>query len=466
MKLCSMLAPFLLSASVSFSLQAQEANAVDQSPVEEVRELKLLVRQLESRVAQLEAQQSSRQENPATARDQNSAATAESSESPAQALSRQDRGVLDFFRSTTLNLGIDGYYDYNFNHPVGGVNLLRAYDVSSNSFSLNQANLILEQAADPNAGRRLGARLDLQFGQATETLQGSATNELRPQVYRAIWQAYGTYVFPAGTGLTVDFGKWSSALGPEGNYSKDQMNYSRSYWFDFLPFYHMGVRATYNFTPKLAFSYWLVNGVNQTEDFNGFKSQNFEFVARPMSTLTWTGNYYFGQEGRTVVPVLNPGVPTLPTQPGLPLQMVVPEPNGREHIVDNYLAWGLSNRLTLGGEFDYVINRQFAHSSPAHVIGGAGYLRYQLTGKAAGAARVEYLSDRGGLFSGTTQALKETTLTYEYRLADGFLTRMEWRRDFSNQPFFLSDRVGAREKAQTTATLGLVWWWGRKTGPW
>ena len=52
-------------------------------------------------------------------------------------------------------------------------------------------------------------------------------------------------------------------------------------------------------------------------------------------------------------------------------------------------------------------------------------------------ARAEYLSDRGGLFSGVNQALKETTLTTEYKLANGFLTRFEWRRDFSNQPFFL-----------------------------
>jgi hypothetical protein len=64
-------------------------------------------------------------------------------------------------------------------------------------------------------------------------------------VYRNIFQAYGTYVLPLGGGLTVDFGKWASSLGAEGNYTKDQMNYSRSYWFDFLPFYHMGARLNY-----------------------------------------------------------------------------------------------------------------------------------------------------------------------------------------------------------------------------
>jgi hypothetical protein len=45
-------------------------------------------------------------------------------------------------------------------------------------------------------------------------------------------------------------------------------------------------------------------------------------------------------------------------------------------------------------------------------------------------------SDRGGLFSGLTQALKENTVTFDYSLADGFLMRYEWRRDFSNKPSF------------------------------
>ncbi|MDE3135993.1 MAG: outer membrane beta-barrel protein, partial [Acidobacteriota bacterium] len=84
--------------------------------------------------------------------------------------------AMNFLAGTTINLTLDGYYGYNFNSPVGRVNLLRAYDVSSNSFSLNQAALILDHAPDPDAGRRFGARVDLQYGQATETLQGSAVN--------------------------------------------------------------------------------------------------------------------------------------------------------------------------------------------------------------------------------------------------------------------------------------------------
>lgn len=40
----------------------------------------------------------------------------------------EDRKILDFFHDTTINLSLDTYYAYNFNHPVGRVNLLRAYE--------------------------------------------------------------------------------------------------------------------------------------------------------------------------------------------------------------------------------------------------------------------------------------------------------------------------------------------------
>ncbi len=381
-----------------------------------------------------------------------------------------EQSTLDFLRDTTINLNLDGYYGYNFNHPVGSVNLLRAYDVLNNQFSLNQAGVIFDHPPDVNAGRRWGGRLDLQFGQATETLQGNPANEPRPQVYRNIFQVYGSYVIPVGKGVNVDFGKWASSLGIEGNYTKDQMNYSRAFWFDFLPFYHMGLRASIPVSDAFAINYWVVNGANQTEGFNDFKDQLFGFTAKPRKSINWTMNYYLGQEHPNRV-LVAPYLP-IPVQPGLSYQAITPAPNGRTHIFDSYVTWQATPKLTLALEGDYVIQRLWQNagpgmsSAPSHTDGGAAYIRYEFTRKLALATRAEYMSDRGGLFSGLTQALKENTVTFDYKLADGFLMRYEWRRDFSNQPSFLSDVQNVLRKDQNTATVGLIWWWGRKEGTW
>jgi hypothetical protein len=89
-----------------------------------------------------------------------------------------------------------------------------------------------------------------------------------------------------------------------------------------------------------------------------------------------------------------------------------------------------------------------------------------LTAKFAFGARTEYISDRGGLFTGVTQAVKEQTFTAEEVVADGLLLRAEWRRDASNQPYFLTSTQGILKREQNTATLGIVWWFGGKQGAW
>jgi hypothetical protein len=371
-----------------------------------------------------------------------------------------------WLKDTTVSFYFDGYYAWNTNRPLGRINLLRAYDATANNFSINQTGLIVERAADAAAGKRWGYRFDLMHGQATETLQGGAQNEVRPQVYRNVFQAYGTYIAPLGNGLTADFGKWSSVLSAEGNYTKDQINYSRSYFFNFLPYYHMGFRATYPVSDKLSLSYWLVNGANQTEDFNGFKSQLVQTVLKPAGNLTWTLNYYAGREQRDLDPLLNPGLPSIPSQPGLSTTPVISVPRGRLHVVDTYLFWNATGKLTLGGEFDYVVNRVSSNSPPQRTVGGAAYLRYQLTPKLHFGQRYVRLNDRTGLFSGVSQNLNDVTSTLGFRPAGGFETRLEYRRDFSNVPFFLRRAPGLLSRHQDTFTLGLLWWFGGKSGGW
>ena len=429
----------------------------------EVEELKNLVHQLQDQIPKV-APAAQPAESTVAATTQPPAAGV--AETPAAAAPKV---TADLLRGMTINAMLDTYYEYNFNSPVGRVNYLRAYDVSSNSFSLNQADLVVESAADPAAGKRLGMRLDLQYGQATSTLQGNPGNELRPDVYRNVFQAYGTYVFPVEKGLTVDFGKWASSLGLEGNYTKDQLNYSRSYWFNYLPFYHTGARAKLAVTDEAAVNAWITNGTEQSEPFNNYKDWLLGLVLTPSPTVSWTLNYYQGQEHPDVLYLQNPTPAqqqSLPNVQGTYILPIANPPDGKLQITDSYLTWQASKALTLAAEADYVQQRLYSYSSPERVEGGAFYAAYQLSSAFAFAARVEYLADIGGLFSGTSQYLKEGTLTLDYRPTDGLLIRGEFRRDQSNRPYFLGHTLGLLEAAQPTIGLGLVWWFGQKEGAW
>jgi len=403
------------------------AAALAQEPLSE-REKELLARleKLEARLAVLEAKAAGPVPPP-----------------PTRAAKPEEPQAVPPGTAVTVNL--DGYFGYNFNRPYTAANALRAYDVSHNSLSVNQAGLIVERAPDLERGRRVGARLDLMFGQATETLQGSPANEPRPFVFRHIFQAYGTVVAPVGRGLTVDFGKWASSLGIEGNYTKDQWNYSRSYWFNFLPFYHMGFRATYPVTGKLNASYWLTNGANQTEDFNTFKSQAVALNLVPSRRFSANLQYFGGRERRAV----NGRAP-----------------RGRSHIVDGYFTWHATDRWSFAAEADYAISRVDPTSAPQRVIGGAGYARYRFNPRFNVAGRFAYLRDSGGLFSGATQSLKDTTVTATFDLLDGFQMRWEVRRDGSDTAFFPTAGPERPKREQTAALLGLIWWFGGKRGAW
>jgi hypothetical protein len=280
-----------VSVTVLFVLLTfHAAPALSQSNGDEIGQLKQMVIDLQSRVAALERQNGELKTQAtfrgasgpeaaaamvsATADIRQSTTTPSTTIQPAAAPSGVASSPQASILPTTLpggatiNYMLDGYYEYNFNRPPGGVNDLRAYDVLSNAFSINQADVIFALDPDVAAKRRYGVRLDLQFGQATETLQGNPANEPRPEIYRNIFQAYGTYVVPLGRGLNVDVGKWASSLGAEGNYTKDQMNYTRSFYFYYLPFYHAGVRTQYRINDRLALNYWLVNGTNQSEPTN------------------------------------------------------------------------------------------------------------------------------------------------------------------------------------------------------
>jgi hypothetical protein len=349
------------------------------------------------------------------------------------------------FANVLLGVTFEGYYQYNWNRPYDRVNLLRAYDTRANVFSIQQAALVLELAPDVAVNRRFGARLDLQFGQATETVQGSPANEPRPDVYRHVWQAYGTYVAPVGRGLQTDFGKFASMLGFETNYAKDNNQFSRAYLFNFLPFYHNGLRVSLPVSDKVTLMYMLTNGIQQTEDFNDFKSTHVAAIVKPNDKIAWTINYYLGQEQSDA------GERT--------------GPDGFFKVFDTYVTFAATPDLSFGLDVNYTTNEVFK-ADPSLSLQGVGvYARYQVSSEGAFALRYERLDDEG-LFGGIDQVLQELTLTAEYKLADGFSARAEWRRDWSNQLFFTGPQPDDPRKQQTTLMGGLVWWFGSKKGTW
>src|SRR5207248_2505839 len=168
-----------------------------------------------------------------------------------------DAKIMDFLRRTEISGFADGYYGYNFNTPsTRKAGAERTFDVQHNSLTLNMAELSF--AKTPTADSQGGFRIDLDYGATQDIVTPN-----RSSSFRNIGQAYVSYYAKVGKGLQIDFGKFVTPLGFEVIKAKDDWNYSRGLLFTLaIPFYHTGLRATYNVSDKLALAGFVVNGWN------------------------------------------------------------------------------------------------------------------------------------------------------------------------------------------------------------
>jgi len=67
-----------------------------------------------------------------------------------------------------------------------------------------------------------------------------------------------------------------------------------------------------------------------------------------------------------------------------------------------------------------------------------------------------------GFSTGVSQSVKEITLTGEMKIANGLLSRLEYRRDMSDKPYFDRGAGLMVAKNQSTLTLAFIAFFGPK----
>jgi hypothetical protein len=335
---------------------------------------------------------------------------------------------------------VDGYYNFNDNHPTpaSGGNQLRNFDYDANMFSLSMAKLTMAHTADP-----VGFRVDLGFGKAFDGILATEPS------FKHLEQAYVSWT-PAHThGFEADFGEFVTSAGAEVIESKDNWNYSRSILFAYaLPYYHVGLRTSMPITKSFTGGFQIVNGWNNFSDNNSGKTIGLTGVYTK-TKFTWAGNFYTGPE--------NTGTN-----------------KGFRNLFDTTLTLTPTSKISAYINYDYLQNRDATQISPTafktigldHLQGVAFALRGQLTDKWALAGRYEYVADKSGygasIGTGINQNLNEFTITGEYKVPEGMVARVEYRRDGADNQYFVKGNQGATVKGQSTIELGVVAFFGPK----
>lgn len=332
---------------------------------------------------------------------------------------------------------IDGYYNFNANHPPASSNgnQLRNFDYNANTFSLNMAKLTISHDPAP-----VGFRLDLGFGKAFNQILSSEPD------FKHLEQAYVGWKPTGGKGFEADFGEFVTSAGAEVIETKDNWNYSRSLLFSLaIPYYHVGLRTSMPITRSFTGGVQIVNGWNNFSDNNSGKTIGLNgSFSKPKFTLNM--NYYVGPENNNTN-------------------------KGYRNLIDTTLLLTPVSKLSAYINYDYGQNRnaeaiddsanpRYKATTLSHWQGVAAAVRYQATKKTAFASRFEYYKDESGFTTGLAQNLNEVTLTGEYKIPEGLLARIEYRRDNSDQLFFAK---GTRTvHSQSTLEAGVVAFFGTK----
>jgi len=320
---------------------------------------------------------------------------------------------------------VDTYASYNANNPPGDTQL-RNFDTKHQQISFGLLEVALEQK--PSAQKRLGFRADLDYGPTTDIVHAAEPGG--SEIFKTFEQGYLSWLAPLGKGLQFDAGKFVTPAGAEVIEAKDNWNYSRSLLFALaIPYYHMGLRATYNVNDKVAVAGYLVNGWNNAVDNNSGKTFAFSATVKPNAKFTIVGNFMGGPEQKD-------------------------DSADKRYLWDGTVTFSATPALSLMVNYDYGKDR--LGGAPVNWQGVAAYARYQVLKSWALAPRFDWVDDKDAFMTGTSQTLKEITITSENKIDGGLLARFEFRRDLSDVPFFLKDD-GTTVKGQNTFTIGLVY---------
>jgi len=399
----------------------------------------------------------------------------------------------------------DVYYSYDNNHPFNNQAGLRSFEAPTNSFNFNMAELILDKAPDAmSTESRLGYHVSAGYGYAAKLINGSDSPQLSTFFGGGgfadgsnffLKEAYFSYLFPVGKGLTVTVGKFVTPMGAEVIESASNWNYSRGLLFNYaIPLFHFGASAKYAFNSQWALTGYLVNGwnntlINHAGPFNvgiiGSPFDILDVVPNPVigqsagltygaslaftPNMKWavTENYFAGP----VTDGVGENLQTLNEWKQISDTVVTYTPNSKWSFMLNgdygfgpviYEQVCDSARVTSGPRPQGIVFGVSCDPSPAvNWWGVAGYAKYTLSPKTNFAVRYEYYDDPDGytgVVLGDRGHAQEVTGTYSYNLTNQLLIRGEYRYDFASEPIFAQSFSNFKSvKEQNTATVSFVY---------
>ncbi len=306
---------------------------------------------------------------------------------------------------------VDAAYLWDSNHPANDVYRFRSTTAFVDDPVLNMAAAWIHK--DANEQSRWGMDFYLQGGKDSE---GFALSPVAPNLsgYRALRHLGPTdisYLAPIGKGLTIQAGIFTSLIGYESLYAKDNLTYMRSWGADYTPYLMMGVNLSYPVTSRLTATAYAVNAYDHLSNPNRDPTVGGQVSYKYSDHLNLKETVLYG-----------------PEQFDTALRFW--------RFFFDSIAEHKTDHWTIAFEGQYGEQRIAETGLPRGTWAGAmiltrwtPYKHWSLT------VGPDVWWDSRGQWTGTSQTLKAFTGSFEYRLAQGpaaAFFRLEYHRDTSH----------------------------------
>lgn len=320
--------------------------------------------------------------------------------------------------------------------PVNGVFRSRGTAWHVNDLYVNMAGVYARRP--PTTASRWGGEVTLHSGKDDEIFGFSATapNIAGAQWLRHLGPTNVSYRVDAGKGLTLQGGMFSSLIGYDSLYAKDNLNYTRPWGADFTPYLMLGVNASYPLSDTLTATGFLVNGYWHLANANAVPSTGAQLAYSITPRLAIKQTVMAG-----------------PHQSNTAFEYW--------RVISDTIVERRRDRFVAAFNFHFATERIEPSETRAWWMAAQLPMQWELGGPWRVALRPELAWDSTGRWTLAEQTVTAVTGTLEYRRAFkrlGASVRAEYRVDHSTGPQggFFTQHQGELAPTQQLAILSLV----------
>jgi hypothetical protein len=309
---------------------------------------------------------------------------------------------------------VDAAYLNSLNDPSNHLFRNRGTTPRVDEWVIDMAAAFLRKTASEQSP--LGIELTGQVGEDTKMFGFSAT---APKIGGAdallhVGPTNVSYLAPVGKGLTIQGGIFSSLIGYDSLYAKDNFNYTRPWGADYTPYLMLGVNASYPINERLTGTLGVLNGYWHLADANDAPTLVGQLAYKANDQISIKETALYGSH-----------------QPSTALEFW--------RILSDTIVERKTGPLMVAVEYQLGSENVDAPGNPRALwMAGQLLVHWAVRGPWSITVRPEFAWDRDGRWIaghfGSGQSIKAMTTTLEYRApykaAQGIL-RLEYRYDDS-----------------------------------